>query len=186
MRAILLGLLILTACSHPSNRAQDITNPYLPPSVGDRVSLLEPLTLLGETTRIFLQDGKAMTLTAFDRYKPNCNFEVRTLKPEPQTIEPDEFIIKRVQSLMVEVVRHEVPDRGGLMRVGMDDSGSTLVTRGYHLWLESEKQPDVMRLSCRGAFDDMWNATPPSIQEIEQTLGLLARLVRGSLVAQSL
>ncbi len=43
-----------------------------------------------------------------------------------------------------------------------------------------------MRLSCRGAFDELWNATPPSIREVEQALGSLARLIRGNLEAQSL
>ncbi|MET0028140.1 MAG: hypothetical protein ABW101_10930 [Candidatus Thiodiazotropha sp.] len=186
MRALVLGLLMLTACSQTSITVRDDTNPYHPPAVGDRVQLLEPLELPPETARIFLQNGEPMVLHAFDRYKVNCNFEVRTLKPETQTIQPDEFIIKRVQALMVEVVKREPSGRGGLMRVGMDDSGSSSVTRGYHLWLESEQQPDVMRLSCRGAFDYMWDATPPSIQEIRQALGSRARLVIGNPEGQPL
>ncbi len=186
MRALIPVLLMLSACSQTTHTLRDDTNPYQPPSVGDRVALLEPLELPPETARIFLQNGEPMALDAFDRYKVNCNFEVRTLKPETQTIQPDEFIIKRVQALMVEVVRHDPPVRGGLMRVGMDDSGSSSVTRGYHLWLESEQQPDVMRLSCRGAFDYMWKATPPSIQEIRQALGSRAHLIIGNPEGQPL
>ncbi|MET0065799.1 MAG: hypothetical protein ABW076_05595 [Candidatus Thiodiazotropha sp.] len=177
MRALFMGLLLLTACSQPATTVWDESNPFQSPSVGDRVRLLEPIKLPPETTRMFLQNGELMVRHAFDQYQVHCNFEVRTLLSEPQTIQPDEFIISRVQALMVDIVKREQPARGGLMRVSMDDGGATMVTRGYHLWLDSEQQPDVMRLSCRGAFDTMPYATPPSIQEIRQALGSYARLV---------
>ncbi|MEW8693567.1 MAG: hypothetical protein AB2535_21245, partial [Candidatus Thiodiazotropha endolucinida] len=89
---------------------------------------------------------------------------------------PDTFIIKKVQRLMTEVVR-QYNHRWGYINVEFSDPGSPMVTHGYHLWLSSEKQPDVMRMTCRGAFDDLSRSEPPSINEIREALGNIAELV---------
>ena len=75
---------------------------------------------------------------------------------------------------MVEVVK-KLPEYR-FVPVGLDDQGTPMVSQGYHFWLDSEQQPEVLRLSCRGAFDDMWETQPPSIEEIQQTMGDLAEL----------
>jgi hypothetical protein len=51
-----------------------------------------------------------------------------------------------------------------------------MITRGVHLWFGSDTQPDVMRLTCRGGFDDPWRAQPPSIDEMRVVLGDYARI----------
>ena len=175
MRWILI-FLVMTGCSHTARQSDDLANPYQSPPVGSTIVLKEPLTIPPSRTRLFLQQGSAMLLGDFDRYKPNCNFEVRSLTDLRQTISPDAFIVTKVQRMMTEVVRvHGAKPLP--MPAGLDDQGTPMITRGVHLWLGSEKQPDVMRLTCRGAFDDMWAAQPPSIQEIRQALGDLAELV---------
>jgi hypothetical protein len=115
-----------------------------------------------------------MLLGEFDRYKANCNFEVKALRDMPQTIQPDKFTVLAIDDLMTEVVLMD--DEYRLRTVGLDDSGTPMVTRGYHIWLGSTRQHGVMRLTCRGAFGDMWEALPPTLAEIRHALGEIAAI----------
>jgi hypothetical protein len=154
----------------------DPAYPYNLPPIGSKLVLVQEVVIEPGTTRTFLQRGRPMALGDFNRYRANCNFEVERLSERAQRIEPDTFIIERVQRLTTEVVRHH--DRQArFLNVEYGDPGSPLVTHGYHLWLSSAKQPDVMRLTCRGAFDDLSNAQPPSINEVREALGKIAELV---------
>jgi hypothetical protein len=154
----------------------NLAYPYNLPPVGSKLVLMQEVMIEPGTTRTFLQWGKPMALGDFNRYRANCNFEVESLSDRVQRIEPDTFIIKKVQRLMTEVVQHTTNQSGFLM-VEYGDPSSPLVTHGYHLWLSSEKQPDVMRMTCRGAFDDLSNAEPPSINDVREALGKIAELV---------
>jgi hypothetical protein len=156
--------------------SDNLAYPYNLPPVGSKIVLRQQVTIEPGTTRTFLQRGRLMALGDFNRYRANCNFEVQNLSDELQRIEPDTFIIKKVQRLMTEVVRHYT-HQPGFIPVEYADPGSPLVTHGYHLWFSSEKQPDVMRMTCRGAFDDLSRAEPPSIEEIGEALGEIAELI---------
>jgi len=48
--------------------------------------------------------------------------------------------------------------------------------RGYHLWLESEEQPDVLRMTCKGAFSTTWDVRPPSLDDLRIVFGEVATL----------
>jgi hypothetical protein len=154
----------------------NLAYPYNLPPIGSKVVLMKRVTIEPGTTRTFLQRGKPMSLGNFDRYRANCNFEVEKLSEKVQWIDPDTFIVKKVQRLTTEVVQRQ-DTRPGFINVGLDKDGSPMVTHGYHLWLSSEKQPEVTRLTCRGAFDDLPRAQPPSIDEIVEALGDIAELV---------
>jgi hypothetical protein len=174
MRWITL-LLLLSACTQSYMVSDNLAYPYNLPPVGSKVVLMQRVAIEPGTTRTFLQRGMPMPLGDFDRYRANCNLEVDGLSDRVQQIEPDTFVVKKVQRLTTEVVRKPEP-KPSLIPVELD-RGSPIVTHGYHLWLSSEKQPDVMRLTCRGAFDDLSRAEPPSIDEIREALGEIAQLV---------
>lgn len=178
MRWIVL-LFFLSACSQSYMVSENLAYPYNLPPVGSKIVLMQALTIEPGTTRTFLQRGKSMALGDFNRYYPNCNFEVQKLSDRIQRIEPDGFIIEKVQRLMAEVVRYDSGQFRSL-KVEYADQGSPMVTHGYHLWLSSERQPGVMRLTCRGAFDDLSRAEPPSIDELREALGKVAELVLAS------
>jgi hypothetical protein len=76
---------------------------------------------------------------------------------------------------MEQVVQKQTPQTG-FIKVDMDIGGKPMVVRGYHLWLGSDRQPDVMRMTCRGAFDDINRADPPSLEEVRRALGEVAEL----------
>ncbi len=174
MRWIVL-LSLLTACSQSYMVNDNLAYPYNLPPVGSKVVLLKPVAIEPGTTRTFLQLGRAMALGDFNRYRANCNFEVEKLSEKTQRIEPGTFIVRKVQRLVTEVVRDTV-SQPGFSTVDYDP-GSPMVTHGYHLWLSSEKQPGVMRMTCHGAFDDLSRAQPPSIDDIREALGEIAELV---------
>ncbi|MEW8505330.1 MAG: hypothetical protein AB2598_01385 [Candidatus Thiodiazotropha sp.] len=174
MRWIMLTLL-LSACTQSYMVSDDLAYPYNLPPLGSKLVLMKQVAIEPGTTRTFLQRGRLMLLGDFDRYLANCNFEVAKLSDGLQRIEPDSFVIKRVQRLTTEVVNFQ-DNQPGFMTVEFDP-GSPIVTHGYHLWLSSERQPDVMRVTCRGAFDDLSRAQPPSIDEIRGALGDIAELI---------
>ena len=168
--------MLLAACSQRYIVSDDQSYPYNLPPVGSTLVLKKALEVPAGETRIFLQNGVAMTKSQFDRYKPTCSMELRELADTPRTIEPDSFIITKVQRLTEEVVQNDVP-ASGFMKVDLDQSGKPQVTHGYHLWLGSEKQPGVMRMTCLGAFDDLNRAEPPSLQDVKKSLGDYAELM---------
>ncbi|MET0009212.1 MAG: hypothetical protein ABW124_02675 [Candidatus Thiodiazotropha sp. 6PLUC9] len=173
MRWLLIAL-CLSGCSTAYQTVADFDNPYYRIPVGSTIVLKQALLVAPNRTRLFLQQGEPMLLEGFDRYKPNCNFEVKSLLNEPQTIHPETFTVTKVEELMVEVVQKQ--RQYGFVTVALDDSGTPMVSRGYHFWLESSQHPEVMRLTCRSAFDDMWAAQPPTISEIRQALDEIAEL----------
>jgi hypothetical protein len=173
MRWIVITL-CLSGCSTSFQTTLNPANPYHQIPVGSKLVLKQPLQVSAERSRVFIQLGETMQLEDFDRYQANCNFELRELAAQAQTIQPQTFTINRVEGLMVEVVKTD--STYGVVSVGLNDQGTPMVTQGYHFWFDAEQRSNVMRFSCRGAFGDMWASQPPSIDEIQQTLGDLAEL----------
>lgn len=172
----LLACGLLVGCSQSLLKPDAGSVWYLPP-VGTMIELHKPLTVPGGQTRVFLQRGEVAAKQAFDRYVPSCNFELRKLSQDSREIAPETFFVVRVQRETAEVVRQvENPIKmAGLGLVGRDN-GLPMVVHSVHLWVGSVLQPDVMRLTCRGAFDDPSEAEPPSIQQMGQALGSYASL----------
>lgn len=178
MRRLLAMLLVplLSACAQTALVNNDPDYPYNLPPVGSTLTLNRAVSVPAGEVRVFLQHGEVFRKSDFDRYEPSCSLELRKLADVPRSIEPDQFIVTKVQRLMQQVVENRQP-RGGLMKVGFDDGGGKpMVVHGYHLWLGSDNQPDVMRMTCRGFFDDINRAEPPSLNDVMKSLGGFAEL----------
>ena len=174
--ASLLASGLLTACTQNLGVKADTAYAWYLPPVGSTIELHRSLQLPGGHTRVFLQRGEVVAKQAFDRYQPSCSFEIRSLAETPRQIDPETFLITRVQRTTEEVVERDEPIMLAAWNfVGIDD-GPPMVTRGVHLWISSDLQPDVMRLTCHGAFDDPPEALPPSIDEMRGALGSYASL----------
>jgi len=173
MRSV-LGLLVffgLTGCNGllPDYSGQD---------AGYRLVLHQVVIVPPERTRVFIQGGR-ITGTGFDSYEVSCNLEVRKLVDREQRIKPDTFVVNRIQEFF-----EEVADAGWrpvqlasleLTGAAVDASPSDIY-RGWHFWLHSDRQPDVLRLTCRGVFAAPWEAKTPTYREIAAALGELATL----------
>jgi hypothetical protein len=141
---------------------------------GALVQVLKPITVPPGRARVFLQAAGPG-----GQYYPSCNFEVRELMQDSaQTIEPDVFRVTRVhRAPFVEVVQTEPVRMAALqIAIGGSDGSDSMIAPTVHMELHSGRQPDVVRLTCRGGFADPYDADYPSIEEIRGALGDWARL----------
>jgi hypothetical protein len=165
--------LLLAACGY--NQAYDGHTPYYGISEGSQVELRQALTLLPGRARAFLQRG-ALVSGRLDQYHPHCNFEVRTLSDEARSIAPDSFVVVRLQLGFTEVVSLEPVRLAMLNTSAWYPADGPLISRYVHLYLASKRQPDVLRLTCHGAFDFMPEAQWPTVEEMQEALGGIAEL----------
>ena len=144
---------------------------------GYRVALNRQLGIMPEAARVFLQAGEAFPQYSLNEYEPHCSFEVRKLLPQTRTIEPDIFIVTRVQRLMEEVVWLTPVQLASLELADTSiDSSPSDIFEGYHFWLYSERQPDVLRMTCRYILTEPWSSRPPTLNEMQFALGVIATI----------
>lgn len=142
-----IAALALSLCACQSNGPADAG---LAP--GARVVLHRSLTIPAEETGVWLQDGRVLTAGEVQRYYPHCRLEVRRRLAQTQTVEPDEFIVTRVSQTLLHTVRATPPGVDPMaVKVGFrfaSDGGPSIQTLATLVDLGSNRQPDVMRLSC--------------------------------------
>lgn len=175
---LLLGIWLITGCQHNATvREKTGVDTYLG-LTGGVVQLLEPLHVAPGRARIFLQRGEIHRKYSVNEYVPQCSFEVDSVAHMGMTIEPDTFRITGVQRILEEVVylrKRHVASQSIAM---FEDTGAALVFAGYHFWLDSPRQPGVMRLTCHGTYADLPEAQPPTLLEIHEALGKVAQISR--------
>lgn len=171
---ILWLALLLTGCGI-APRPSGPESHYLLPGVGSSVTVNQEIVVPPGRSRVFIQWGQVVPWRAVDRYIPHCNFEIRELAREGFTIAPGEFRVAEVRRLNEQVVAREAIQLASSGGWGIGGDGSySHINLGVTMMLISEKQPQVMRLTCYGAESEPSSALQPSIREIEEVLGALA------------
>ena len=169
---LLLGLVILAGCGPvriPDGSGRDYVE-----VLGGSVVLKQELTVPAGYGRVFLQRGEVVTLRTLDRYFPSCNFEVRDVfETKSQTIRADSFIITRADMGLESLVRSGPVMLASLIMVD-SDGGSPMRMYELDMRIQSKRQPDVIKLTCRGALDDISSVDPVSIPDIHTALGKYA------------
>lgn len=153
---------------------------------GAEVRLLTPLKVAAGQARVFVQDGgvpRGRTPYiggSFDQYRPHCAFEIRHVDHDGVIIEPDTFRIVRTQDSLQEVVQAEGTQVAGIgLMIGYGVwGGSASYHLGYHFTLYSERQPDVMRMSCYGVYAERYDLEAPTLAEIRSALRNVAEIRR--------
>jgi hypothetical protein len=174
---IALVLMTLTACAPLT--VQDEHSPYSRIPVGSTVILNQPLDVPRYHARVFIQDGRVVSKTGMNIYYPHCNFETSSVSDGTARIEPDRFLVTGIRLDEVEVVRRPGPVlMASLVLVdgGEDGGGPPPTSRLVHYRLHSERQPDVMRLTCHGGMAEAWEVAYPSLAEIREVLGGIVTL----------
>ena len=145
---------------------------------GAQLQLLQPLPVRAGKARVFVQDGAVRG--GFNQYDTHCAFEIDSIDHDGMTIEPDTFQVVRVQRSVVQVVQSGPLRLAGLWQVnaGLDGFGSSSYHDGYHFWIYSERQPEVMRMTCYGVFAPPGELQPPSLEDVRRALGGLAEIRR--------
>lgn len=174
-RFALAGVLVLAACQ--TSYGDNENSPYFVPAPGTRLILNQPLTIPPDQVAVWLQDGRVLASETVRSYYPHCKLELRQRLPQPQRVEPDEFMVTRVARSLLHSVRAPGPAaEGAFVAVGFGFglAGSTRVeTFVTRLDLGSARQPEVLRMTCGqwGYREDPYNGRYVTIGEVRRALG---------------
>ena len=172
--------LILAGCGNLVTIESDPDNRYYLPPAGTLVRINEELTVPARWARVFLQYGETVAYAEMSRYYPSCDFELTTVEETPQSIKPGSFTVIDVQRGTEEIVRNgpvHYASRGLLAYSGSGSGGQYMIMHTVRMRLESDEQPGMYMLSCRGGLDDPPKALEPSITEMRMALGDKAAII---------
>ncbi len=186
----LMASLALTACAtQPPKSLIDV-------QAGEVFVLNQSITLPPGQTRAFIQFGQ-LTGSHFNHSEQHCRIEVHNLSEQPQTIQPERFIITHVNIDEEMIALRNLPIQlamnDSINPAIMTDIASTKIVAlggGYerpetmdlvHLYLHSKQQPNVYRITCSGSLSDGSLADAPRShrpqrQQIQKILGKIGHI----------
>lgn len=167
--AAVIALFVLLFCQFAV--AGDETSPFFKVPVGSTLTLNQPLTIQPHHASVRMQYGRIMPYSQIDKFYANCDFEVRTIAKQPTIINPDTFLITKV-------VNEEDVAAGDwtvYAFFGSGDAGPSHVDYMTVMYLESVKQPDVLRITCTH-WEDPVEAEFLSIQQMRKAMGKILTL----------
>lgn len=167
---LVLVAAVLAGCATPM---LDATLPGYRLPVGTAVVLQRELAVPTGHARVFLQQGRVVEKHRLDIYRPHCNFEQRAVSDGTAVIVADRFTVTAVSVGEDFVVQRRAYVYAALRLAGDDDSPGQ-VNRYLHHRLASDRQPEVMRLTCHGGFDLPGLAQLPSLVDMRAALGEVA------------
>lgn len=186
----LVSVLALPSCAtQPPKPLMDI-------QAGEIFVLDTPITIRANHSRRFIQFGE-LTGGSFNHSEPHCRIEVRNLSEQPQTIQPERFLITRVN-----IDEEMIALRNQSIQLAMNDTINPAIMSDIastkmlafgsryerpetmdivHLYLQSKQQPSVYRLTCAGALSngdlaDDPGSYRPQRQQIQQILGKIGHI----------
>lgn len=166
-------LLLLAACQQAPVMNED--SQWMRITPGSSIILNQAVAVPKGDARVFLQAGKAVDKARLNQYHPHCNFEVRSVSDGNMKIEPDTFLVTDVVTGEEEVVTGPSLMRPMVQRVSFESAeGSNMISLYVRHRLHSERQPQVMRLTCHGGFGDPSEVHYPSVSDIRNALGDIA------------
>ncbi len=162
----LIITLPLTACTE-ANVIKDTSSQFYSVTVGATFTLNRPITILPNMTSVYLQNGKTSSSRDIDFYYPNCKFELYTISESERTVQPDTFVVTRIiddaENASIDEVLYASLASGG-------SDGPLFLNYLTMMYLKSEKQPDVYRITCQN-WDDVPDGKYLSIDQMRQALG---------------
>lgn len=164
--AILIG-----GCQSLANRDEAL--PYFHIPGGSTLVLNRDIVVPANRLSVYVQGGQVIPAGA-NFYYPHCKFELRHLEGRARRIRADTFSIYRTgrdwgSHAMLAPPRLRSVGQGLLLPSPLNDQPSYIIYAS-NLYLRSDEQPEVFRLSCKQWWDPV-DARFLSIQEIRQTLG---------------
>lgn len=173
------AMLALTACSGTVQYGQD--SPYYRYPTGLLLVLAQPLDIPPDAATVRLQFGKIVARNSVQEQEPFCVFELWTVRPETQRVEPDTFTVIDVQRSVSSIAEADMP-AFSFMRVGLGsiDSGPTFIYYKTAFRLHSARQPQVYMMTCMSNQNAPGNAGLMrylTLAEIRQALGAYFRVI---------
>ena len=151
-------LLLITACQQlpPLDRVDTEV------AAITTVTLTQAFPIRSNRSSEYIQGGEIMPYVAISEYYPHCKLELREIAEFERIVEPETFSVSRVYQ------QAEFAGFRNVMLAGGGDSGQIMSTT--YLFLQSEKQPGIFRLSCM-RLDEAFYARHVSLDEMRDTLG---------------
>lgn len=163
--SVLLVSLSLVACQSAGNVGQP--DSWLP-AVNSRLLLKQELTIQPGSAHVTIQSGRVVSISDRRSYYPYCELEVNSVRETPQTVSPDEFIIRKayVESRTVSADGFRKVTQWADVRIG----ARSIVIYRTVFKLGSDRQPDVRWMTCE-RWGDAALDTHLTLDEIRQALG---------------
>lgn len=154
--ALILSSLLLQGCSsHPllDTETQNVTE----------FKLNQAVKVAPNSARTYFQEGESLGSAGFSRYRQHCRLEINTLKDTVQVIQADSFKITSIRT-DEEMIAQQTGPVQLAMNSGNDSYNNLLAFIGgenriksmdlIHFYLQSDQQPDVVRLTCAGSLSN--------------------------------
>ncbi|MBT8119373.1 MAG: hypothetical protein KJN89_06605 [Gammaproteobacteria bacterium] len=173
---IFLAVLSLAACSVNDTKDENSTFYAIP--VGSVLKLNQDVTINANQVAIYIQDGRIMPYREVEKYYPNCKFEIYAISEQPRTVKADDFKIVKVQDEIESSSLKEktqLASRGGVFMFGMLDR-SNVFNYATMMYLESDRQKDVYRMTCQH-WEDVRDDRHLSITQMRKAMGDVFTLV---------
>lgn len=171
VRALLIAVLVvLGGCQIVPERSEK--SPYYPVPVGSELVLNQPLNFPAGDVSLFIQ-GKPISYFSANKYYAYCKFELWTREDRQRTIQPDTFTITRVSRESRYTLRETTPSvmKAAYRMASRDHQGGmAFEITSWVMYLHSEKQPDVYRITCEH-WQDPIDAAPLSIVQMRKAFG---------------
>ena len=166
-----IGLITsLSACSH--NVVKDEDSAFYSVPVGSTLVLNQQVNIRGDQVAVYLQNGQLKQYDEVDFYTPNCKFEIYTMSELPRTVQADTFeVIKvedEIESSSLQKTTH-LAALGNALALGMLDR-SYMFNYATLMYLNSDKQKDVCRLTCQH-WEDVKDDRFLTIKQMRAAMG---------------
>ncbi len=175
-----LALVLLISACQTAGYQGDENSPYYLVPAGSRLVLNRAITVPENDVGVYIQNGEvARSFWGVKSHYPHCALDLRRRLDTAQTVQPDEFTITRVTQETVYSVHADFTRLARLPFVHVADTdqgdGASYEIYATIMTLRSERQPDVLRLTCA-----QWQYPPlqrhVTINEMRKTLGDLFTL----------
>jgi len=165
-----LALTLLVGCSVNDVRDEDSTFYAVP--VDSILVLNQQVNIRGDQVAVYVQNGELKQYKEVDFYLPNCKFEIYTMSEQARTVSPDRFeIIKVVDDIESSAIQKStrLAALDNAITFGMLDK-SYMFNYATLMYLRSEKQKDVYRMTCQH-WEDVMDDRHLSVTQMRQAMG---------------
>ncbi|MBF6058801.1 MULTISPECIES: hypothetical protein [Thiomicrorhabdus] len=154
---------------------------------GEHFVLKQAMTIPPDYSRQYIQYGQ-ISGNSHNLYAPYCDLEVYQMSSQPQTINSERFKIIKVEigeSFTASKKPETLLAMNGPLSTNMLSFGGDYQRPEsvdlVHLYLQSDKQPNVYRLTCGGSLSngnlmDAPDSYRPERKQINQILGSVGKI----------
>jgi len=164
--------LLAVACSRMA--FDENTSPLYGP-VGSSLELHQVIDIAPDRLAIYMQGGAIMDYSAIDKYYPHCKFELYNLSEHARKVHPDIFRIEQIKNETDLSSARPTMYAGPLHMSDDSEAGPSVITFTTSMFLRSETQPEVYRMSCMH-WDLPSESRYLSIAEIRKAMGTIFTL----------